>query len=52
MYLYAHCLCTHSHTFRLYTKAVEHKPDFDIALANLGNAIKDAVRHLRLTMQS
>ncbi len=30
---------------RLYTKAVEQKPDFHIALANLGNAIKDAVRH-------
>ena len=29
---------------RLYTKAVEQKPDFDIALANLGNAIKDIVR--------
>ncbi|RPD82549.1 TPR-like protein [Lentinus tigrinus ALCF2SS1-7] len=29
---------------KLYTKAVEQKPDFDIALANLGNAIKDVGR--------
>ncbi|OBZ79822.1 putative UDP-N-acetylglucosamine--peptide N-acetylglucosaminyltransferase SEC [Grifola frondosa] len=28
----------------LYLKAIEHKPDFDIALANLGNAIKDVGR--------
>ncbi|KAJ2974055.1 hypothetical protein NUW54_g11954 [Trametes sanguinea] len=26
---------------KMYMKAVEQKPDFDIALANLGNAIKD-----------
>ena len=34
-------------------KAVEHKPDFDIALANLGNAIKDVVcmrSHHRLSL--
>lgn len=32
---------------QLYMEAIRYKPDFDIALANLGNAIKDAVR-LRL----
>ena len=25
-------------------KAIRRKPDFDIALANLGNAVKDLVR--------
>lgn len=25
-------------------RAIQRKPDFDIALANLGNAIKDMVR--------
>ena len=30
-------------SIQLYTEAINRKPDFDIALANLANAIKDAV---------
>lgn len=29
---------------RHYATALSHKPDFDIALANMGNAVKDTVR--------
>lgn len=28
---------------RVYAKAIQAKPDFDVALANMGNAIKDTV---------
>jgi hypothetical protein len=28
----------------MYAKAIEYKPDFDVALANMGNAMKDTVR--------
>lgn len=30
--------------YRIYTEAVKLNPKFDIALANLANALKDAVR--------
>lgn len=30
---------------RLYTRVVNSHPTFDVALANLANAIKDAVSH-------
>ena len=28
---------------RIYARAIQAKPDFDVALANMGNAIKDTV---------